>query len=1080
MPSPASIAKKSPSERRPRPGPGGSAQAAVSAKAKNPKPDPKPALDHVSVTSSPAGSVGVAVAGDDGGGVTEAVATDDATVSPVRRRLRTKTLVDDSPVVVILRRMATAGEEAALGLPETGGQEDAATAEATEAELEALEKQEGAADDLDGDQKDGGRRKGRGRSKAGGGDAEAADDDQLFDQDDDLEGEEDIGDISEEEVLEDEEDDGDIVDEAWQPIGSLPWPDVWFCADGNPPQPGTQGFNAYAAERISRAGLGKSNSPFAGLGMRLHQESAAFLLHPKSPITRLLVDHATGTGKTLIMLRILDNYFDDPRPKVAIFPKDRVCDNFYQELLKWPTRWREFFSFSRPNMAALASGASNWKRRRTEVWDMNNERLRQEARTRGMRLEKVMGEVIDSIREVLEMKNAIRKGKVRSNVAKKFMKEHPGAAVPRAPLRAFRYTTAGGGACELGADGWPRSPILKVGFDHKELNSYSGKVVIMDECHNLVRPSTKYEEQLGRLRDHLVGARNTVLAGFTGTPVGNDAQEGRILLDVVKGTACAHCCDEGFVSSFQARSSTDFCREVPVKGIPDGVIHEGMFEDLMKRHSLHGEALKRYLLKEVDFQTIPRLMRMPEEKRVARLGNYCNLHVHYGSCWGKQKESLFKDVKDHAPKMYAVAKSIAKHKEKAVVLLTREMGFKTMVEVLRRTGKKQGFKVATLEELGDFNDARRNLRGERFRVLCAETSQAGEGVQFKHVRRIYLVDVPLRHSELVQRTSRCVRLGGHGDLPEEERELAVEAHIACMPKMLRQGPSSFIYRELLNAKEVALTPGCALEAATKACMEELAGRGVKNLHDMQRVLQADDGEGLIDLLTETALEQLGDTSSLPARPLAMALWRLRRGGDDLELLEKALISEKTVKTADEVLMDYLVDKSAELLPPLEAMRLGAVDRQLLAPLGDPPCAPPPRSEAVKLRSKKALAKLKADVQEAAPAAEAPEVSGAGGGGNEEEDDEEDEIDDDEEDEQLGMAELEAELDAEPDAQDEDDGGEEEEEEECGADEEAHEAAADMAAMTAADDDDGGEGEEAEEDSEEVEDAPVAADAYFVD
>jgi hypothetical protein len=27
------------------------------------------------------------------------------------------------------------------------------------------------------------------------------------------------------------------------------------------------------------------------------QESAAFLLHPESPTKRLLVDHATGTGK---------------------------------------------------------------------------------------------------------------------------------------------------------------------------------------------------------------------------------------------------------------------------------------------------------------------------------------------------------------------------------------------------------------------------------------------------------------------------------------------------------------------------------------------------------------------------------------------------------------------------------------------------------------------------------------------------------------------------------------------------------------------------------------------------------------
>ena len=66
--------------------------------------------------------------------------------------------------------------------------------------------------------------------------------------------------------------------------------------------------------------------------------------------------------------------------------------------------------------------------------------------------------------------------------------------------------------------------------------------------------------------------------------------------------------------------------------------------------------------------------------------------------------------------------------------------------------------------------------------------------------------------------------------------------------------------------------------------------------------------------------------------------------------------EATVKTADHLLLERLLDKagrlwpqsrglfkrralprqSAELLPPLEAMRLRAVDRDLLAQLGDPP------------------------------------------------------------------------------------------------------------------------------------------------
>eukprot|EP00971_Amphidinium_carterae_P264735 5251599-Amphidinium_carterae.1 len=90
------------------------------------------------------------------------------------------------------------------------------------------------------------------------------------------------------------------------------------------------------------------------------KESVGFLVHPKSPVKRLLVDHPTGSGKTREMIKVdqnccpeladaklqshivqvcrvlllcnsglsglrevLDNYFFDSRPKIPIFPKDQ-------------------------------------------------------------------------------------------------------------------------------------------------------------------------------------------------------------------------------------------------------------------------------------------------------------------------------------------------------------------------------------------------------------------------------------------------------------------------------------------------------------------------------------------------------------------------------------------------------------------------------------------------------------------------------------------------------------------------------------------------------------------------------------
>lgn len=838
--------------------------------------------------------------------------------------------IENSPVALLIRRLS---DPDALDAPLQAALDEDRTnqlAAAKNKEQTAKETKASAA-----------KLAGKAKTKSAGKPKDDADDDDdhLFNDAEELDAEEEVSDWSDAGVPDDDEENLEDLD--WQPVGALQMPEVW---PTNGPQPGQVEFNSHAAKALAKANLGSPRSPFAGLGMRLHQESAAFLLHPHSPVQRLLVDHATGTGKTLIILRMLDNYFDDPRPKVVIFPKDRVCDNFYQELLKWPTRWRHYFCFNRPSDACLASGAKDWRRKKNDVWDVNNDRSRAEAKTRGVRLEKIIRDLIDSVRDVLEMKNSIRNGKLKSKEARIFLETNPGAPLPRAPLRAFRFTTAGGGACELGRDGWPQSPILKVGFDTNELNPYSGKVVIMDECHNLVRPTPVYEEQLGRLRIFLHSSTRTVLAGFTGTPVGNEAKEGRLLLEVIKGEKTKEFqADEGFISSFHARASDDFPREVPVQGVPDGVLHEGMLSSLVKRHSMHGEALKRYLLKDVEFQITPRLLLLPEEKRLARLANYTNMHVHYGSYYGKNRENLLANVKDHAPKFHAIAKSVVKGKEKAVVMLTREMGYKVLLEVLRKTGKNKGFKVATLDELSDFNDPKRNLRGERFRIMVVESSQAGEGVQFKHVRRLYLVDVPLRHSDVVQRASRCVRMGGHAELPVEERQLAVEMHLVQFPKFLRQGPPSLIYRELLNAKDVLQIPGSAIEQATEACMEELKRRNVKTLPDLQRELQTDTGEKLIELLTETALEKLGETSAAPARPLGMALWRLRKGGDDIAALEKVLLKQAQVKTADDLLLDKLMDKSVELLGPLEAIRLKAVDRQLLRHLGDPPKAPPPRN-----------------------------------------------------------------------------------------------------------------------------------------
>ena len=101
------------------------------------------------------------------------------------------------------------------------------------------------------------------------------------------------------------------------------------------------------------------------------QQNVALLSHPKSPVDRLLIDHNTGSGKTFLMLRVLDNYFFDPRPKITVFPKDTLCDNFYRTLLEWPSLWRDFFSSQYPAEACMAADHHDWRQRRHERWQLD-------------------------------------------------------------------------------------------------------------------------------------------------------------------------------------------------------------------------------------------------------------------------------------------------------------------------------------------------------------------------------------------------------------------------------------------------------------------------------------------------------------------------------------------------------------------------------------------------------------------------------------------------------------------------------------------------------------------------------------
>eukprot|EP00928_Gymnodinium_smaydae_P047584 TRINITY_DN3176_c0_g2_i1.p1 TRINITY_DN3176_c0_g2~~TRINITY_DN3176_c0_g2_i1.p1 ORF type:complete len:1292 (-),score=332.34 TRINITY_DN3176_c0_g2_i1:386-4261(-) len=591
---------------------------------------------------------------------------------------------------------------------------------------------------------------------------------------------------------------------------------------GRLPGPGQHSFNSYITARLQHAGI-SIDMPIESCStcppLQPHQLSVSFLLHPASPIERLLVDHPTGCGKTREMIAVLDNYFHDPRPKVPIFPTDAVCRNFYVEMLRWPSKYRDFFCCEEPAMARQVAGldpeTGDWKTLRSHMWPLTSVS------------EADLRQICTRFRETLEMQGTFVCGKLRKCRRHQFRMKNPGEEFPFGPLRALGYTSAGGSNIKLDTlTGMPLSSLFKVGFQMPWDNVYNRKIVLMDEVHNLVRSNTRYQQQLQVLRRKLATADDCLLVGFTATPIPNEKSEGRLLLDTIKGDLHLGLFDEGFVSSFPFKPPHLFPKSYP-PGVPDTPLTPAVQEQLCRNVELSGDALLSYDLHARD----------PDVKG-RQLQVYCNMFsfgstFHDGTLGCKAQVMARPDAL--APKLMAIVREVSEppsgERTKSLVLIARRSGYNAIVALMQRAGREATppFNVATMENLSEFNSPE-NARGERFLVLIADSAECGEGISFKAVRRQFMADVPESPAAFIQYCGRANRMYGHQVLSPEERSLTTCIYTAVLPEWMH-GDALSVWCYRVFGRRGA--PSAEVERLARQLRSRFTEVGVKGLVDLK-------------------------------------------------------------------------------------------------------------------------------------------------------------------------------------------------------------------------------------------------------
>lgn len=581
-------------------------------------------------------------------------------------------------------------------------------------------------------------------------------------------------------------------------------------------QPGQQGFNKYTRELLVNAKLHqgtvscdfKKKAKTKKVVNQRYQSILQALCSPSTPIDRLLVQWQLGTGKTIGMVRILENYFQDSRPKLLFFPNEQLVANFYEELASQPNKYKTAYE-------------KTMKRTLTkEKWH-----------------------------DMLKWCEDVRR-----------IKAHKDNRDLIAPVRAFTYAQAGGSFLK-------RNSILNWqgrGAPYVSKKTLDGTIVLADEAHNMVRPGDKFKNPFQRSGmiesgNMIKKAKDMVTSMFTATPIVHEGMKDFFkLMEIVTGKkvteqSLSNGELEGYISSYMLRPGNVFPETSPsADDIPKRVTCtlEGKIlrEYVSKRFFKSGKLPKAKVAKGPGYILNPQTgnyvkdtaanRKKVEEAKGAKPGAVkdkliCLAADHIfgdqrakecaqtlqgyenqlGSGYKKNiipADASVEDMVQLATKLTKMAESISKQPLKTIVLMHKSSGMNTLKMLLERMGMSDKVMVLQPPPSGETvkqNKARRmkngkifkdfnadnNAKGTKMRALVLSAEEYTEGVSFMGVRRIMFPDVspdakPPSWAMLKQRIARAVRLCSHKIhdgkkwvLSPDEQRVDIELYVSALP-----------------------------------------------------------------------------------------------------------------------------------------------------------------------------------------------------------------------------------------------------------------------------------------------------------